>query len=73
MRRDRWNRWAGVALCCVTALGVSACGGSGGDSKASGSGGDDSSPIKIGVINPFSGDFAVYGEEVTRGYELAVQ
>lgn len=73
MRRDRWNRWAGVALCCVTALGMSACGGSGGDSGGGGSDGGDSSPIKIGVINPFSGDFAVYGEEVTRGYELAVQ
>ncbi|MDY7546892.1 ABC transporter substrate-binding protein [Glaciimonas sp. CA11.2] len=29
-------------------------------------------PIKIGVINPFSGPLALYGVEMTRGYELAV-
>ncbi|MDY7545239.1 ABC transporter substrate-binding protein [Glaciimonas sp. CA11.2] len=29
-------------------------------------------PIKIGAINPFSGPLALYGVEVTRGYELAV-
>ena len=28
--------------------------------------------IKIGVINPFSGPLAVYGVEMTRGFELAV-
>lgn len=29
-------------------------------------------PIKIGAINPFSGPLAMYGVEVTRGFELAV-
>ena len=29
-------------------------------------------PIKIGVINPFSGPLALYGGEMTRGFELAV-
>ena len=29
-------------------------------------------PIKIGAINPYSGPFALYGAEVGRGYELAV-
>ena len=29
-------------------------------------------PIKIGAINPYSGPLALYGTEVTRGYELAV-
>ena len=29
-------------------------------------------PIKIGAINPYSGPMALYGNEVTRGYELAV-
>jgi branched-chain amino acid transport system substrate-binding protein len=29
-------------------------------------------PIKIGAINPYSGPLALYGNEVTRGYELAV-
>ncbi len=28
-------------------------------------------PIRIGIINPFSGPLAQYGDEVTRGYELA--
>ena len=28
--------------------------------------------IKIGAINPYSGPLALYGTEVTRGYELAV-
>ena len=28
--------------------------------------------LKIGVINPFSGPLALYGTEVTRGVELAV-
>ncbi|PZX13031.1 amino acid/amide ABC transporter substrate-binding protein (HAAT family) [Palleronia aestuarii] len=28
-------------------------------------------PIRIGAINPYSGQLALYGTEVTRGYELA--
>lgn len=30
-------------------------------------------PIKIGVMNPFSGAFAIYGEQLFRGYELAAE
>jgi branched-chain amino acid transport system substrate-binding protein len=37
-----------------------------GGARAQGSG-----PVKIGVINPFSGAMALYGDEVTRGYQLA--
>ena len=29
-------------------------------------------PIKVGALNPYSGPLALYGTEVTRGYELAV-
>jgi len=29
--------------------------------------------LKIGAINPYSGPMALYGTEVTRGYELAVE
>ena len=29
-------------------------------------------PIKIGAISPFSGPYALYGVEVSRGFELAV-
>jgi branched-chain amino acid transport system substrate-binding protein len=28
-------------------------------------------PIKIGAVNPYTGPMALYGDEVTRGYELA--
>jgi branched-chain amino acid transport system substrate-binding protein len=28
-------------------------------------------PIRIGAINPYSGGMALYGDETTRGYELA--
>ena len=27
--------------------------------------------LKIGALNPYSGPLALYGTEVTRGYELA--
>jgi branched-chain amino acid transport system substrate-binding protein len=30
-------------------------------------------PVRIGAINPFSGPMAQYGDEVTRGYELAAE
>ena len=29
-------------------------------------------PVRIGALNPYSGPLALYGTEVTRGYELAV-
>ncbi len=29
-------------------------------------------PIKVGALNPYSGPLALYGTEVTRGYEIAV-
>ena len=29
-------------------------------------------PIKIGAVNPYTGPMALYGDEVTRGFELAV-
>jgi len=28
--------------------------------------------LKIGVVNPFSGPMALYGDEMTRGFDLAV-
>lgn len=33
--------------------------------------GQAAEPIRIGAINPFSGPLALYGVEVTRGFELA--
>ena len=29
-------------------------------------------PLKIGVVNPYSGAMALYGDELTKGFELAV-
>jgi branched-chain amino acid transport system substrate-binding protein len=29
--------------------------------------------IKIGVVNPYSGPMALYGDEMTRGYDIAVE
>lgn len=31
-----------------------------------------SGPIRIGAVNPYSGPVALYGDEVARGYQLAV-
>src|SRR5437667_6838671 len=31
-----------------------------------------SNPIRIGAINPYSGPVALYGDEVARGYQLAI-
>lgn len=30
-------------------------------------------PIRVGALNPYSGPLALYGTEVTRGYELAAE
>ncbi|MEO9190703.1 MAG: ABC transporter substrate-binding protein, partial [Acetobacteraceae bacterium] len=30
-------------------------------------------PIRIGAINPYTGPMALYGSEVTHGYELAAE
>ena len=29
-------------------------------------------PVRIGAINPYSGPVALYGDEVARGYQLAI-
>lgn len=53
-------------------LSVAACGGNSGNSTASASSaGSSTAPIKIGVINPFSGPTAPGGIAVTQGYEVA--
>lgn len=57
-----------ASIAAAAALAVAGCG----DDDDNGGGGAGGAPIKIGVMNPFSGNFALYGEEVTRGYELAI-
>jgi branched-chain amino acid transport system substrate-binding protein len=32
-----------------------------------------SAPIRIGAVNPYSGPMALYGDELTRGFELAAE
>jgi branched-chain amino acid transport system substrate-binding protein len=56
-----------VVAAAVLSATVAACGGGG---SASGS---SSGPIKIGVIQPFSGPYASYANDIERGYELAVK
>jgi branched-chain amino acid transport system substrate-binding protein len=62
------NTKAMLALTLVAGLGLTACGGD--DSKGAASGGKT---LKIGVIVPQSGTFAPEGQEVKRGYELALE
>jgi branched-chain amino acid transport system substrate-binding protein len=54
---SKFKQWAGAAV-----LGAAAV--AGGPALAQ--------TLKIGAINPYSGPLALYGTEVTRGYELAV-
>ena len=54
---SKWKQWTGAALLGAAALA---------------SGTVAAQNIKIGAINPYSGPLALYGTEVTRGYELAV-
>lgn len=64
---------AGLGLLLVVALSAAACGGEGGE----GGNGEDASggegPLKIGVINPYSGPNAPGGEATFQGYEIAVE
>ena len=59
-----------AALASLAAL--AGCGGDEGGGGA-GAGGGGGEPIRIGVVVPLSGPFAAEGQEVFRGYELAVQ
>jgi len=56
-----------VILATVSLL-IAACGGSGGGTSPSGA---SSSPIKIGVPVPVSGDYASAGQDIFRGAQLA--
>lgn len=58
-----------LPLVVVAGLALTACGNS---SSGTGSSGSDKT-LKIGVIVPQSGTFAPEGEEVKRGYELALE
>ena len=38
-----------------------------------GAGSPRAADLKIGVVNPYSGPMALYGDEMTRGYDIAVE
>ena len=59
--KKTWTKAVAVALSCMMAFALSACGGNAGDGK-----------LHIGVIGPFSGGAALYGNAVKNGAELAV-
>ena len=57
MQRNLISRLA-IAAFAITASVNLACG--------------QAEPLRIGAINPFSGPLALYGDEVARGYQLAI-
>ena len=59
-----------MALSVAGSLALTACGGGGSTGGAGGGGGEK--PIRVGVIVPLSGAFAAEGQEVKRGYEMAL-
>jgi len=60
-----WWTKIGVSAFILLAMLVSACGGSGGSS------GNNTSPIKVGVIGPFSGFEAFIGPDILKGVQVA--
>src|SRR5579863_89886 len=59
-----WWSKIGVAALILLAMLVSACGGSGGSTT-------NTSPIKVGVIGPFSGFEAFIGPDILKGVQVA--
>lgn len=63
--KKTWTKAVAVALSCMMAFALAACGGGGGSSAGDGK-------LHIGVIGPFTGGAALYGNAVKNGAELAV-
>ncbi len=61
---------AAVALAAGAALALSGC--SGGLASGDSSGGDDKGPIKLGMLAPFSGSEAAFGDYMKFGAQLAI-
>ncbi len=60
-----WLLRAGAGTLSVVALLLTACGGSGGSTST------NTSPIKVGVIGPFSGFEAFIGPDILKGVQVA--
>jgi branched-chain amino acid transport system substrate-binding protein len=63
----RRRRWAGTAAWLAVALAVAILVGWSAETRG------QASPVKIGVVLPLSGQFAVGGQNVKRGYDMAVE
>ena len=63
-----WTKAVVVALSCMMTFMLAACGGGGGESADAGG-----NTLKVGVIGPFTGPAAIYGNAVKNGAELAVK
>lgn len=67
------RRFGMLAAVGAVALALTACSGGGGAEPSQSGGGEATGePIRIGVIVPLSGTYASEGQEVRRGYELAL-
>lgn len=67
------SKKATLAVTLALTLSLAACGGgNSGGSSSSGGSAASGDPLKIGVIIPQSGAFAAEGNEIKRGYELAL-
>ncbi|MBN6038077.1 ABC transporter substrate-binding protein [Amycolatopsis sp. 195334CR] len=62
-----------AGLCAGVLLATAACGGSAPSGAAGAAAGRDEGPVKIGALHPVSGAFAVDGQQMRRGAELAVE
>lgn len=65
------RRFGLLAAVGAVALVLTAC--SGGTDPGDGDGDGSAEPIRVGVIIPLSGTYASEGQEVRRGYELALE
>jgi branched-chain amino acid transport system substrate-binding protein len=65
-----FGRVPALAVAMAAMLAALACGGS--SSSSGGNASNSGPPLKIGVINPYSGAVAIYGEELYRGNSIAV-
>lgn len=57
----------------TVALILMACGGGDGEGNGGSGSGAGAEPVKVGLLNPLSGVFALPGEDVNKGFELYVE
>jgi branched-chain amino acid transport system substrate-binding protein len=66
--KKTWTKFAVVALSCIMAFAMAACGGGSSDSGDS----DAAGTLKLGTTGPLTGAAAIYGNAVKNGGQLAV-